>query len=91
MAYSHCTVTGLGQVQGMGPGAMDPNILYRNVHTGPRQGRNQDPLSPIVLVRCTCPGPILVQCERTWFCANGIEGPSTLYFSVKILLTKRLD
>ena len=27
MAYSHCTGTGLGQVQGMGLGAMGPNIL----------------------------------------------------------------
>ena len=34
MDYSHCTKTGPGQVQGMGPGTMGPNIylLYRNVH-----------------------------------------------------------
>ena len=30
---------GLGQVQGTVPGAMDTNMLYRNVHTGPRQGK----------------------------------------------------
>ena len=36
MAYSHCTGTGTGQVQGTGPGAMVTNMLHRNVHTGPR-------------------------------------------------------
>ena len=35
-AYSHYTGTVLGQVQGTG--LMRPN-LYRNVHTGPRQGK----------------------------------------------------
>ena len=37
MTYSHCT--GTGQVQETGPTAKGPNILYRNVHTGPRQGK----------------------------------------------------
>ena len=41
---------GPGQVQGTGPGAMSTNILHRNVHTGPGQGQESDPLSPIVPV-----------------------------------------
>ena len=39
MAYSHCTGTGPGQVQGMGLGAKGTYMLYRNVHTGLRQGK----------------------------------------------------
>ena len=39
MAYSHCTGMGPGQVQGMGPGKMGINMMYRNVHNGPRQGK----------------------------------------------------
>ena len=34
--YSHRTGTGLGQVQGKVQG---PNELYKNVHTGPKQGK----------------------------------------------------
>ena len=45
MAYSHCR--GLGQEQGTEPRLMGPNVLYRNVHAGPRQGEAQDP-RPIV-------------------------------------------
>ena len=30
--------TGSGQVQGAGLGPMGPNVLYRNVHIGLRQG-----------------------------------------------------
>ena len=61
MAYSHCTGQGPGQIQGMG--LMGPNILNRNVHTGPGQGQEPDPLSIHCAspVPCTCPGP--VQCE----------------------------
>ena len=66
MAYSHYTGTTLGQVHGAGPGVMGPNILYRNVHTGLRQGKE---LGSIVSyyagpVPSTCPGPIPVQGEQ---------------------------
>ena len=45
---------------------MDSNILYRNLHTGPRQGKEQESIvshwaGPIP---CTRPGPIPVQCEQ---------------------------
>ena len=49
-AYSRCTGTGSGPVQGTGPGAMSTDMLYRNVHTRLRQGRDQDPLFLSVLV-----------------------------------------
>ena len=39
MAYSQSTWTGLWQVQGMTPGLMGPNILDRNVNTGPVDGK----------------------------------------------------
>ena len=59
MAYSHCRETGSGQVQGRGPRAMDTNMLYRNVHTGPIQGK--EPGSIVFCcastVPCTCPDP----------------------------------
>ena len=42
MAISHCT--GTGPVQGMGTGAMGPNSLYRNVHIGPRHGKEPEPI-----------------------------------------------
>ena len=57
MACSHCTGTGLGEVQEPGPRAMGPNVLYRNVHTGPRQGKESDAIVSY------CAGPVLVQCE----------------------------
>ena len=52
MAYSHCTGKGTGRVQVHGAGlkTMGPYLLYRNVHTDLRQGRNQDPLFLIVPV-----------------------------------------
>ena len=34
---THCTATGLGQAQGPGLGPIDPNVFYRNAHTGPRE------------------------------------------------------
>ena len=35
----------------MGPALIGPNIMHRNVHTGPRQEKNQDPLFATVLVQ----------------------------------------
>ena len=66
LAYLLCTGTGPGQVQGTGPGAMVPNILYRNVHTDPRQGKEPGPIVSYCAgpVPCTCPGPVPVQCEQ---------------------------
>ena len=65
MDYSHCTETGSGQVQGMGPGAMDTDMLYRNVQTGPRQGKEPGSIVSCCAstVPCTCPGPVLAQCK----------------------------
>ena len=63
MAYSHCTGTVLGQVQGTEPGGMGPNVLYRNVHTGLRLGEVPDPLFPVVLVQFPEPVPLPVPCS----------------------------
>ena len=59
-ALSHCTGPEPGQVQGMGPELMGPNILYRNVHSGPRLGQEADPLSAIVPVLLPVPSLVLV-------------------------------
>ena len=62
MAYSHCT----GAEQRL----MGPNILYRNVHTGPRQEQEPDQLSPIVPVlslsrsRCSVNKPLGPMIEK---------------------------
>ena len=47
------------------PGAMGPNILHRNVHTGPRQGKEAASIVSYSagLVPCICHGSIPVQCE----------------------------
>ena len=65
MVFSHCTETAPGKRQGMGPGPMGPDILYRNVLTGPRQGMK---LGPIVSycagpIPCTSSDPVPEQCE----------------------------
>ena len=57
MAYSHCTRAG--------PELMGSDLFFRNVHIGPRQGKES---GPIVFYRadhvpCTCPSPLPVQCE----------------------------
>ena len=44
---------------------MGPNILHRNVHTGPRRGKEPGPIvfycaGPVAR---SCPGPVPVQCE----------------------------
>ena len=55
--------TGPRQVQGMGPGAMGTDVLYRNVHTGPRQGK----VPGSTVSQCAGPVPssglVPVQCE----------------------------
>ena len=51
MAYSQCR----------GLGLVGPNILYRNVHTGPRQ--ESDPLSPVMPVLFPVPVPVPVPCS----------------------------
>ena len=33
MVYSHCSVTGPGQVHALGPGSMDTNIFTDHVHS----------------------------------------------------------
>ena len=52
MAYSQCMGMGPGQVQGTGPGAIGPNILHRNIHTGLTLGKQ-----PGSIVSC-CAGPV---------------------------------
>ena len=69
-AHTHTTHTAVpflclihrkpGQVQRMGPGSMGPKILYRNVHTAPRQGKE---LFPIVLVPLPTPVSALFPCR----------------------------
>ena len=62
MVYWHCTGTRLGQVQGTGLGLVGPNILLRNVLTGPRQGKEPGPIVSRCAcpVLCTCPDPVPV-------------------------------
>ena len=63
LAHSHCTGTGPGQVQGIALGLK--NTLYRNVHTGPRQGQETRPIVSYWVSRVsgTCPDPISIWCE----------------------------
>ena len=56
MAYSHCTGTGLGQVQGMGLG-----IIYFQIGLIP--GHEQDPLSPTMPVPFPVPVSVPVPCS----------------------------
>ena len=62
MAYSHCPGPGTGQVEGMGPGPMGPDILYRNVHTGPRWGMERRLIVSIVLVQFLEPVKVPFPC-----------------------------
>ena len=70
MGHSHCTQPELGLVQGMVTGAMDTNtmyvvLLYRNVHTGLRQGKLPRSIVSCCAgpVPCTYAGSVPVQCE----------------------------
>ena len=49
---------GMGQVQGTGPRLMGPNKLYRNVHSGPRQGKEPETIVSYYAgpVPYSCPG-----------------------------------
>ena len=71
------TLHGNGTGTGTGPGAMGPNVLYGNVHTGLRLGKEQDPLFSIVLVQYPVPVPvletelssrILISCKLLFIC-----------------------
>ena len=75
MAYSHCTGIGPGQVLGTELGLMGPDILYRNIHTGLRQGKEPVPIVSYCAgpIPSTCPGPVPVQCEQAITVSNGIE------------------
>ena len=42
---------------------MGSNILYRNVHTGPRQGNEPGPIVSYYANPVLCPSPGPVQCE----------------------------
>ena len=65
MAYSHCTGTAPGRVQGIGLGAMGTNKFYRNVHTGWTQGKEAGSIVSYCAgpVPCTCLSPVPVLCE----------------------------
>ena len=45
---------------------MEPNISYRNVHIGLRQGNEPGHFVSYCAgpVPCNCPGPVPVQCEK---------------------------
>ena len=60
MAYSHCTLMGLGMRLRAGQGSTGSNILYSNVRTSPRQGLGPGPIASY----CASPGPVSVQCEQ---------------------------
>ena len=51
MTNSIHIATGLGQVQGMGPGAMGPNTFYRNVRTDPKQEKEQGSIVSCCAIR----------------------------------------
>ena len=65
-AYGIRHGNGTGTVQGTGPGGMGPNILYRNVHSSPRQGNEPRPIVSYCAgpVPCTCSSPGPIQCEQ---------------------------
>ena len=68
--FMQCTFSGLftlhgpspGQLQGVVPKLMGPNVLYRNVHTG-LDRKEPDPLFPIVLVQFPVPVPVPFLCS----------------------------
>ena len=65
MAYSHCTGKRLGTGTGIGTQLMGPSMLYRNVHTGPRPGKEPGSIVSYCAnpVPCSTPGPVPVRCE----------------------------
>ena len=67
MAYSHCTGTGPGQVQGTRPGPMGTNILSRNVPCL-RQGKEPGSIVSIVLIQFPVPVPFPFTCcvNKPW-------------------------
>ena len=83
MAYSHCT--GPGQVQGTGPGAVGPNMLYRNALTGPRQRKEPGSIASFCAgpVPYTCPGPVPVQCEQAITLHYGLTSGISVYLIVR--------
>ena len=72
MAYSHCTGTGQGHVQGTGPGVVSANILYINVITSLRHGK--EPGSSVCYcachIPCTCTSPLPMQCKSLNTCIS---------------------
>ena len=60
VAHSYCTrpEPGLEQVQGIKLGAIGPNKLYTNVHTGPRRSKEPGPIVSVMLVQFSVPVPI---------------------------------
>ena len=77
MAYSHCM--GPGQVQGVGPGLMGPNVLCRNVHTGPGQGQEPDSLSLFVPILIPVPVLVAVLCSVIKPSQSNARGNRTRY------------
>ena len=62
MACSHCMEMRPGLVKETGPGPKGSNIICRNVHTGPREGKEHGSMFPIVLVQIPVPVPIPFPC-----------------------------
>ena len=48
----------------MGPGPIDLDRLYRNIHTKQSREKNQDPLFPIVPAQFPVPVLVRLQCEK---------------------------
>ena len=67
------TMHGNGTRTGTGkrPGAMGPNILYRNIHTGLRQGKEPESIVSIVLLKFPVPVPVTFPCS--------VNKPSRMY------------
>ena len=83
--YSHCKT--------LGPESMGSNMLWRNVHTGLRQGRYQDPLFPIVQVPFPVPPKVPVPCSvnKPYRIVSPVNFPQIISFTGRIhikLLTR---
>ena len=58
LMWMNSNSTGTGQVQGNRLRLTGSSMLYRNAHTGLKQGKEPDPLFPIVLVQFAVPVPV---------------------------------
>ena len=78
MAYLHCTGAGVGTRTGTEDHDYWFKYIIQKCHTGPRQGQELDPLSPIVPVMFPVPVQVPVpfsvnkpQARMYWLCTRG--------------------